>query len=383
VKRVGLLFASTALALFLAGGVALALVINGTAGDDTLTGRAKSDFIYGYEGNDTIYGKGGNDEMWGGFGSDVIRGHGGNDTLHGEGGADTVSGGSEDDELRGADGRDILNGGDGNDRLYDRSGDTAERDRFNCGPGEDMVRSDPTDIVDTTTCETVNADGGADLLPDLGMKQLAQIQIEDTGTQKRLRFNTTIVNVGAGPFEATGRRPDTNTTDMTSTQRIYDSTNDYRDRSTAATFFYSGDGHEHWHVRNLEKYELFRLNGDGTVSDLVGTGAKNGFCFYDNHNWGSLEPEYYRGCENGNPSALKVTMGLSRGWGDTYQATLPTQYIDITGLPDGRYRLQVEADEAGLFLESDETNNLTWADLQITGNTVTVLQYGPSAPPVS
>jgi hypothetical protein len=381
VKRVGLLFASTALTLFLAGGVALALVINGTAGDDTLTGRAKSDFIYGYEGNDTIGGKGGDDEMWGGFGSDVISGHGGNDTLHGEGGADTVSGGSEDDELRGADGRDILNGGDGNDRLYDRSGDTAEIDRFNCGAGADVVWSDATDIVDST-CETVNGDGGVDLLPDLGLKHpAANIQIEDTGTRKLLRFNSTIVNIGDGPFEVTGRRPDTNTTEMTSTQRIYDSNGDYRDRSNTATFFYSGDGHEHWHVKDLEHYELFALDGSGNPRE----GVKNGFCFYDNHNWGSNEPEYYRqaGCEPGNPSALKVTMGMSRGWGDTYRYNLPTQYIDITGLPNGRYRLQITADEGGWFLESDETNNLSWADLQITGNTVSVLEYGPSAPRVS
>jgi hypothetical protein len=60
------------------------------------------------------------------------------------------------------------------------------------------------------------------------------------------------------------------------------------------------------------------------------------------------------------------------------------QYLDITGLPDGRYRLRVtadgnSADGSDRFLDSDETNNPTWADLQITGDTVTVLEYGPSA----
>jgi hypothetical protein len=93
------------------------------------------------------------------------------------------------------------------------------------------------------------------------------------------------------------------------------------------------------------------------------------------------------GCENGNPSALRVTMGLSRGWGDIYRWSLVGQYLDITGLADGRYRLRVtadgnSADGSDRFLESDETNNSTWADLQITGDTVTVLEYGPSAPTV-
>lgn len=386
-SRLVVLCASVILALFVVGSVALAAVIDGTAGDDTLDGTNKSDSIFGHGGNDTINGFGGWDELWGGFDSDKVYGQAGNDTLHGEGGNDTLAGGPGADELRGADGVDVLTGGANDDRLYDRDGNAAERDRFNCGKGEDMVRADPTDQV-SSSCENANLTG-EDLLPDLGMAQLADIQIQNADTQKRLRFSSTIVNVGAGPFEVTGRRPDTNTTDMTTTQRIYDSVGDYRDRSTAATFIYSGDGHNHWHVKDLADYELFRLDESGNVVKpaVVERGSKVGFCFYDNNNYGSSELEHYVGCENGNPDALRVTMGLSRGWGDTYPSGLVGQYLDITGLPDGRYRLRVTADGdsavgSNRFLESVETNNSTWADLQITGNTVTVLQYGPSAPPV-
>jgi len=386
-SKLVVLCASMTFGLFVIGSVALAAVINGTAGDDTLGGTSAGDSIFGYGGNDTIDGRGGQDELWGGFDSDTIYGRGSNDTLHGEGGNDTLHGGPGDDELRGADGVDILTGGDGDDRLYDRDGNAAERDRFNCGPGNDTVQADSTDRVNSS-CESVNRTG-SDLLPDLAMAQLADIQIQNTSTQKQLRFSTTIVNVGAGKFEVTGRRPDTNTTDMTTTQRIYDSVGDYRDRSTAATLFYSGDGHNHWHVRDLEDYELFQLDASGNVVEpaVVQEGEKMGFCFFDNANYGASEPEYYRGCGGGDPDALKVTMGLSTGWGDTYGANTVGQYLDITGLADGRYRLRVMADGdstdgSDRFLESDETNNSTWADLQITGNTVTVLQYGPSAPSV-
>jgi hypothetical protein len=374
-------------ALFVVGTVALADVIDGTAGDDTLNGSKVSDSIFGHGGKDTINGRGGQDELWGGFDADTVYGQGSNDTLHGEGGNDTLQGGPGNDELRGADGVDILTGGGDDDRLYDKDGNAAERDRFNCGTGNDTVRADPTDRI-TSSCENVNVTG-EDLLPDLGMAQLADIQIQNTGTQKQLRFGTTIVNIGAGRFEVAGRRPDSNTTDMTTTQRIYDSVGDYRDRSTAATIFYSGDGHDHWHVKDLEDYDLFQLDAGGNVVEpaVVEQGNKVGFCFFDNANYGSSEPEYYRGCEGGNPVALRVTMGLSSGWGDTYGVSTVGQYLDITGLADGHYRLRVKADGdsadgSDRFLESDETNNSTWADLQITGDTVTVLQYGPSAPPV-
>lgn len=387
-RKLIVLVASLVLVLLLGSSGVLAAVINGTAGADTLNGTSKSDFIFAYEGNDTIYGRSGHDELWGGFGSDRADGQAGNDTLHGEGGNDTLNGGPGDDELRGADGVDVLNGGGNDDRLYDRDGNAAERDRFNCGKGKDFVRADPTDQV-SSSCENVNLTG-EDLLPDLGMARLANIQIQNTGTMKQLRFNTTIVNIGSGKFEVTGRRPDTTTTEMTTTQRIYNSVGDYRDRSTAATFIYSGDGHNHWHVKDLEDYDLFRLDNSGNVVEpaVVEQGNKIGYCFFDNTDYGSPASAYYLGCENGNPDALRVTMGLSRGWGDTYFANLVGQYLDITGLPDGRYRLRVVADGSSTdgtnrFLESNETNNSTWADLQITGNTVTVVRYGPSAPRVS
>jgi hypothetical protein len=227
---------------------------------------------------------------------------------------------------------------------------------------------------------TYSAPAGAatDKLPDLGMAQLNNIQIENTNGQRLLRFDTVIVNTGAGNFELRGSRSDTST-DMTKViQRIYDDAGGYRNRKTTAQMYWSGDGHNHWHVRDLEEYELIRLDNG---KKLVGTGAKQGFCFRDNYEFGSTQDAFYTSCGH-DPDALKVRMGLSRGWGDIYSWKTVGQYIDITNLESGRYRLQATADAGEWFEESDETNNFTWVDIQISSSSVSVKSYGPAAQPI-
>jgi hypothetical protein len=139
---------------------------------------------------------------------------------------------------------------------------------------------------------------------------------------------------------------------------------------------FGGDGHNHWHVRNLQDFELTRLDN----GRLAGTGAKMGFCFYDTDNYGSDDPARYApssGACAGGRSASQTAMGLSAGWGDLYARTLPDQYIDITGLTSGRYRLTLIADKDNWFLEGSNSNNLSWVDIQLKANKVTIVAYGP------
>jgi hypothetical protein len=225
---------------------------------------------------------------------------------------------------------------------------------------------------------SASVEAASDRLPDLGMAKLTNIQIQNTDGQRLLRFDTVIVNIGAGSFELHGSRTDTST-DMTKvTQRIYDDAGGHRDRPTTARMYWAGDGHTHWHVRDLEEYELIRLDN----GKLVGTGAKQGFCFHDNYEFGSTQDAYYTSCGH-DPDALEVRMGLSRGWGDIYSWKTVGQYIDTTNLKSGRYRLRATADAGGWFEEEKESNNLTWADIQIKGSKVSVIRYGPSAQPIS
>lgn len=77
-------------------------------------------------------------------------------------------------------------------------------------------------------------------------------------------------------------------------------------------------------------------------------------------------------------------MGLSVGWGDQYRWTLPDQYIDVTSLDSGKYRLIAHADPLGWFAESDESNNVTWVDIALTVNRkgnakIRIIGHGPAA----
>ncbi len=49
--------------------------------------------------------------------------------------------------------------------------------------------------------------------------------------------------------------------------------------------------------------------------------------------------------------------GLSPNWIDVYEFTLPGQYVDITGLPNGVYALITTVDPDDLIRELRDHNN--------------------------
>jgi hypothetical protein len=219
--------------------------------------------------------------------------------------------------------------------------------------------------------------------PDLGMAKLSTITIDTTTMpgHRLLRYTAVMVNVGAGPLELSGSRPDTSTPEMQVVQRISGSS-----ASTvvpvATTMFYAGDGHNHWHTKDIEGGTLRRLDN----GLKVGTLAKEGFCFFDNVKYrltlaGAPQTAQYlnSGCSPNQPTALTATMGLSVGWGDSYPSTTNLQWMDITGLPNGKYRLTATADPGDVVQESSYTNNSAWATIKIALNRVTVIKYGPGA----
>jgi Ca2+-binding RTX toxin-like protein len=155
VRRTALLLATTALALFVSAGAALALGDAGAGVTKTCKtdceGTTYPDTLKGTTVANRIEGLGGNESQT--FG-DLIQGFGGKDTLYGDAGGDRIEGGTGDDVISGGSGEDVLIGGSGNDLINGGStGDTIRvkdgyKDVVNCKGGDDTIQNrDPIDVL--------------------------------------------------------------------------------------------------------------------------------------------------------------------------------------------------------------------------------------------
>lgn len=229
---------------------------------------------------------------------------------------------------------------------------------------------------------TIGTHTAGALLPDLAMLQPDDFRVErKTGGVRWLRFSTTIVNIGDGPFDVYGFEPTggaiSGISELNVTQRLLEAFDPAGDRiwsehQTPATMFYAGDGHDHWHVFGLQEWDLAF---EATPNDTIATGAKTGFCFWDNVNLGWGTPAEYFGssaCHLSGDGA-RVPMGQAVGWGDEYPSTIAFQYVDITAHPYGEYCLTLTADPRGEFIEKETANNTARTLISIRKNGVTVL----------
>ena len=102
--------------------------------------------------------------------------------------------------------------------------------------------------------------------------------------------------------------------------------------------------HGHYHFKSFASYRL--LNKDGTPAAL---GKKESFCLEDIERWDPLaKPNYKYTCGS---------QGIQAGWADIYDGGLPGQWIDITGIPDGIYDLEITMDPLHVLDEADFVNN--------------------------
>jgi hypothetical protein len=197
---------------------------------------------------------------------------------------------------------------------------------------------------------------GEDLLPDVVVDTsrsfVTRIDTDSFPGRTLLRLSSATANVGAGRLEVRASAVISDT-HREVVQRIYRSDGSFRER-LAGTFTYHPD-HGHFHFDEWALFQLRRLAADGTPGEVVAEGDKTSFCLvdfavHDASNPSFADPPFYTTCDAG-------FQGITPGWSDLYAFTLPGQWIDATGVPDGVYWLEITADPERRILEADATNN--------------------------
>jgi len=110
----------------------------------------------------------------------------------------------------------------------------------------------------------------------------------------------------------------------------------------------------HYHYHSFEvftEYDLLDLNGT-----KVAEGHKASFCLEDSQCDGSSR-RYRCG---------RSKQGISKNCGDLYSRGLDCQWVDITGVPEGTYILQLNVNPTQLVHESDVDNNIIQCTLSMT-----------------
>lgn len=198
-----------------------------------------------------------------------------------------------------------------------------------------------------------------DLLPDVTTNPayLLDTEVRDDIQEGRvfLTLSNATANIGDGPLEVYGVAPKDHGDESTQPvmQRIYRS--DGSSYEVEAGVFVYHPTHEHTHLANWARYRLREvLEGDG-VGPVVAKSEKTSFCLLDSIVYDDSLPgvpgfPVYVTCDVG-------TQGISVGYQDLYDKSLPDQWIDITGVPDGTYWLESEVDPANHIIEKDESNN--------------------------
>ncbi|MGJ8669017.1 MAG: lysyl oxidase family protein [Oceanococcus sp.] len=146
--------------------------------------------------------------------------------------------------------------------------------------------------------------------------------------------------------------------------------------------------HAHFHDDYILSYYIAQV-ADLATGELqrVGTGTKSGFCPADQlwGNWRAFEQgvEKPGGDSPGGScsSPSNGVVGLSVGWGDVYRWQRPGQYVEFDGLGNGRYVVTAQVDEKNNVIESDETDNISYAYIEVQGETIDILERGWGASP--
>lgn len=228
----------------------------------------------------------------------------------------------------------------------------------------DLVPQSPYEVVGPTTGFSLGLGVDAPLLVD-GCYPEERVR---KGAERCLRFDTIVGNAGAGAFELAYKVDKRET--VAAVQRIYRADGSFGDRFAVRSELHPT--HAHFHVQDFYVSRLWKAGPDGErVGEPVARGDKNGFCPEDSEPLGGRPadgPRHYSCFTADEPDQRGFqVVGISAGWQDVYTANLPDQFVEISGVPDGQYVLEIELDPRRVFVESDDSNNAICLLIRLDG----------------
>ncbi|MEW6406427.1 MAG: lysyl oxidase family protein, partial [Chloroflexota bacterium] len=206
------------------------------------------------------------------------------------------------------------------------------------------------------------------ILPDLEtlVPTRVGLRVHSITGEKLLRFTNLIVNNGPGPMELWGySNPSLDTTIVAQNIfRVDDSI-----KSVPVGEFIFHPEHDHWHMADFARYEIWSVNAEGGLDSIVAVSDKLSYCLRDDESAGLPDTprfQMYTGCN-------QKRQGISPGWTDVYEYYLEGQNVDITHLPDGLYALRSIANPSRRLWESNYANNAVLIYFEILDDRLTVV----------
>jgi hypothetical protein len=228
-----------------------------------------------------------------------------------------------------------------------------------------------------TSPDWANVPVARELIPDLDQWAPTRVYVAFHGKRRVLAFQSAVANVGKGPVWIEGKRKPKAAT-MTAWQLVRRADGTAHRLPSAGSMRYDvAPTHSHWHFHPFERYELWKRGG----TTALARDHKQGFCFGDRHPLAHAVPAHFRAGDCGlfKPQLSSVQEGTSVGYVDIYPPEYHGQWIDITGIPDGRYVLVHRVNPEFALRERSYTNNEASVLVELRGGGARVLRACPGS----
>ncbi|MBC8108646.1 MAG: pre-peptidase C-terminal domain-containing protein [Anaerolineae bacterium] len=201
-----------------------------------------------------------------------------------------------------------------------------------------------------------------------------------------MRFSSAVGNMGPGPLSLVSSN---GAVDPQGRQIVTQNVYKYDAVTETFSFDYARDagrfvwhsGHGHFHFEGYARYRLLQNNG-GVPGAVVNRpdgspaiGDKIGFCLinilntFTRPDTGTSSSSLPGWNDSGQPgTGCGFLQGISVGKADVYDSVYDGQWIDVTGVPNGNYFLEVTMDADNVVLESNENNNVALVAYNLQAN---------------